>query len=71
MRITILCLTLPAFVWAAQLSLEIQAGRYLLRADRQIKGRDFTGAKESLDRVRELQTQHDVEIPEEFSLKYA
>ena len=70
-RITVLCLTLPAFVWAAQLSSEIQADRYLLRADRQIKGRDFTGAKESLDRLGELQTQHGVEIPEDFSLKYA
>ena len=42
-----------------------------MRAERQIEERDFTGAKESLDRVLELQGQHDVEIPEEFSLKYA
>lgn len=71
MRIAVLCLTLQAFVWVTQLSPEIQVDRYLLRAERQIKGRDFTGAKRSLDRLRELQAQHGIEIPEDFSLKYA
>ncbi len=68
---TVVYLILSALVWATQLSPEIQADHYFLRAERQIEERDFTGAKESMDRVLELQRQHGIEIPEEFPLRYA
>ena len=68
---TFLYLALPTVGWAIQLSPEIEADRYLVRAERKIKEQDFTGAKESLDRILELQKQHDIEVPNEFSLMYA
>jgi hypothetical protein len=55
----------------AQLPPEIQLDRYLVRAERQIEERDFTGAKDSLNRVLGLQKQHEIEVPEEFSLMHA
>lgn len=54
----------------AQLPPEIQVDRYLLRAEQQVGERDFIGAKESLDRVLDLQREHDIEVPEEFFLMY-
>ena len=68
---TLLYFILPAFAWAVQLSPEIQADRYLLRAERQIEERDFTGAKDSIDRFLEIEKQHDIEVPEGFSFKHA
>ena len=68
---TCLCLALPALGWAIQLSAEIQADRYLLRAERKIEEQNFVVAKESLDRILELQEQHDIEVPSEFSVMYA
>ena len=57
--------------WALQLPPDIQADRYLVRAQRQIEEQDYAGAKETLDRILELQKQHDIEIPEEFFYRYA
>ena len=55
----------------AQLPPEVQMDRYLSRAERQIAEREFVDAMESLDRVLELQTQHSIEVPDEFSLTHA
>ena len=71
LKTTCLCLALPALAWAIQLSPEIQADRYLVRAERKIEEQDFVVAKESLDRILELQEQHDIEVRSEFSAMYA
>ena len=73
MRISIVLATGCAIVGTAlaQLPPEIQLDRYLVRAERQIEERDFTGARDSLDRVLGLQKQHEIEVPEEFSLMHA
>ena len=67
---TFLYMALPAVAWGIQLSPEIEADRYLVRAERKIEEQGFTGAKDSLDRILELQEQHDIEVPSEFSLMY-
>ena len=64
-------LALPAAIWAMQLPLHIQADRHLVRAQRQIEHQDYAGAQESMDQILEIQTQHDLEIPEEFFYRYA
>ena len=64
-------LLMPAVVAALQLPPDIQADRYLVRAQRQIEGQDFAGAKQSMDQILELQSQHGLEIPEEFFYRYA
>ena len=66
-----LWLLLPALVAALQLPPDIQADRYLMRAQRQIEEQDFAGAKESLEQILVLQSQHGLEVPEEFYLHYA
>ena len=67
----LLLLLLPAVVTAMQLPPEIQADRYLLQAERAIDEQDFVGAKTAMDGILELQAQHDLEIPEQFSFRYA
>ena len=65
-------LLLPAVVTAAvQLPPEIQADRYLLQAERAIQEQDFQSAKTALDGILELQEQHDLELPEPFTFRYA
>ncbi len=64
-------LAAAAVVAAMQLPPEIQADRYLVRAERQIEQQDYAGAKESMDRILELQQEHGIEVPEEFSFRYA
>ena len=61
----------PTVAWALQLPPDIQADRYLARAERQIKEQNFAGAKESMDQILELQKQHDIELPEELYFRYA
>ena len=61
----------PTVAWALQLPPDIQADRYLARAERQIEEQDFAGAKESIDQILDLQKQHDIELPEEFYFRYA
>ena len=68
---TFLWLLLPAVVAALQLPPDIQADRYLVRAQRQIEEQDFAGAKQSMDQILNLQSQHGLEIPEEFFYRYA
>ena len=64
-------LLLPAAAGAMQLPPDIQADRYLVRAQRQIEEQDYSGAKESMDRILEFQSQHGLELPEEFFYRYA
>ena len=66
-----LWLLLPATVLAMQLPPEVQADRFVLRAERAMQEQDFVGAKAAMDAILELQTQHDLELPEEFSFRYA
>ena len=67
----LLLLSLPVVLVAAQLPPEIQADRYLMQAERAVNGQDFLGAKTAMDAVLELQEQHDLELPEQFSFRYA
>ena len=71
MRSIALAILLAAPAWSMQLSPDIQADRYLLRAQRQIEEQDFAGAKQSLDQIQELEAQHGLEIPVEFFFRYA
>ena len=66
-----LWLLLPMVVAALQLPPEIQADRYLVRAEMQIEEQDYASAKESMDRILELQDQHGLELPEQFFFRYA
>ena len=66
-----LWLLMPAVVAAMQLPPDIQADRYLVRAQRQIEEQDFAGAKQSMEQRLEFQSQHGLEIPEEFFYRYA
>ena len=66
-----LWLLLPVAVAAMQLPPDIQADRHLLQAERAIQEQDFQGAKTAMDAILELQEQHDLELPEQFSFRYA
>lgn len=55
----------------AQLPPDIQADRYLIGAERHIGNGDYTAAKAALDRILELQAEHDLALPEAFWFKYA
>ena len=68
---TFLWLLLTVVGAALQLPPDIQADRYLVRAQRQIEEQDFAGAKQSMDQILALQSQHGLEIPEEFFYRYA
>ena len=56
---------------AAELSPDIQAERYLVRAERQIRSGDNAGALGTLDRILALQAEHGLEIPDAFWFKRA
>ena len=52
----LLWLLMPAVVAALQLPPDIQADRYLVRAQRQIEEQDFAGAKQSMEQILELRS---------------
>ena len=54
MRSSALAILLAAPAWSMQLPPDIQADRYLVRAERQIDEQDCAGAKEALDQILEL-----------------
>ena len=56
---------------ALQLPPDMQADRYLVRAQRQIEEQDLAGAKESMDQILELEEQHGLDLPVEFFFRYA
>ena len=71
MRLTILLLTVPAVALAIQLPPEMEADRFLLQAESAIEEQDFERAKTTMDRILELQAEHDLELPEQFPFRYA
>ena len=66
-----LWLLLSGAAAAVQLPPEIQADRHLVRAERAIDAQDFLGAKAAMDAILELQAQHGLELPTQFSFRYA
>ena len=56
---------------AAQLPPEIMVDRYLLRAERLLEAKDHEGALDMMSKIRALQNEHDLTVPEEFHFKYA
>ena len=60
--------TLPA--QAADLSPDIQADRFLVQAERQLRSGDHAGALATLDRILALQAEHGLEIPDAFWFKH-
>ena len=70
MRLTILLLTVPAVALAVQLPPEMEADRFLLQAESAIDEQDFEQAKTTMDRILELQAEHDLELPEQFPFRY-
>ena len=61
----------PPATAPAQLPPEIEADRFLLQVETAIQEQDFQGAKTTIDRILELQAEHDLELPEQFSFQYA
>ena len=55
---------------AAELSPDIQADLYLVRAERQSRSGDNAGALGTLDRILALQAEHGLEIPDAFWFKH-
>ena len=56
---------------AAQLPPEVMVDKYLLQAKMLSEEKDHKGALEAMDRVVELQKEHDLALPEEFPFHYA
>ena len=61
---------LAAGLLPAQLPPEIEMDRHIVRAEQQIEEGNFYLARQSLDRVLELQKEHDIKVPEEFLFTY-
>ena len=61
----------PPATAPAQLPPEIEADRFLLQVETAIQEQDFQGAKTTIDRILELQAEHNLELPEQFSFQYA
>ncbi len=71
MRLTILLLAVPVVALAVQLPPEMEADRFLLQAESAIEEQDFERAKTTMDRILELQAEHDLVLPEQFPFRYA
>ena len=63
---TCFALALAAVLPAAQLPPDVQVDRLWQRAERQIGNEEYWSALGSLDEILDLQTEHDVVIPESF-----
>ena len=57
---------LPIELASAQLPPAIQVDRYMVQAEREIAIGDYTAAVAALDKIVELQAEHDLEIPVTF-----
>ena len=55
----------------AQLPPEIMVDRHLVRAEPLLAGEDFGAALAEMDAIVALQEKHDLQLPDEFDLKYA
>ena len=71
MRLTLALLTAPVAALAVQLPPEMEADRFLLQAESAFEEQDFDRAKAAMDRILELQVEHDLELPERFPFRYA
>ena len=56
---------------AAQLPPEIEADRYLVRAERLIAENDYAGARDAMNQIVALQSEHNLTLPDLFHFKYA
>ena len=56
---------------AAQLPPEIMADRYLVRVERLMADKNHKAALEMMDKIIELQKEHNLTVPDEFHFKYA
>ena len=70
-RKSLLVLMLGAVDLTAQFPLEVQADRYLVRAQAALEEQDYAGARVALEKILELQVQHDLFVPVEFYFHYA
>ena len=69
---SILVLVLSGLVTvAAQLPPEIMADRYLVRVERLMAEKNHEAALEMMDKIIELQKEHNLTVPDEFHFKYA
>lgn len=68
---TVLGIWLGCITAAAQLPPEVLVDKYLLQAQMLNEEQDHKGALEAMDRVVELQKEHDLALPEEFRFLYA
>ena len=68
---SLLLLTFASVGLMAQLPPEIEADRYMLRAESAITEQDYGRARGAMEKVLELQSEHALEIPVEFYFKYA
>ena len=58
-------------VVASQLSPNIMADAYLLQAKQAIQDGDHNRAKDAVQNIRNLQEQHELDLPDEFHFRYA
>ena len=58
-------------VAAAQLSLNIITDAYLLQAEQAIQEGDHNRARDAIQNIRNLQEQHELDLPDEFHFRYA
>ena len=58
-------------VVAAQLSPNIIADAYLLKAEQAIRDGDHNRARDAIQNIRNLQEQHELDLPDEFHFRYA
>ena len=69
--ILILCLLGFFTVASAQLPLEIRADAYLLLAEQTIRDGDLDRTRTVIQNIRNLQEQHELDLPDEFHFRYA
>ena len=68
---SLLSLIFAALGLTAQLAPEVQADRYMLRAESAITEQDYARARGAMERVLELQSEHDLEVPMESYFRCA
>ena len=56
---------------AAQLPPEIRVDAYLLQAEQDIRDGDLDRARTVIQNIRNLQEQHELDLPDEFHFRYA
>ena len=67
----VLGLWLGCITAAAQLPPEVLVDKYLLQAQMLSEEKNYKGALEAMNRIVELQKEHDLTLPEDFPFHYA